>query len=189
MNDGLSDLPTALNGVSITATSAEMSASAVLRPPLPQSALPRESPPLPPVPQRALCRSSCRKGLTLTELLPSPRLPRGPQLPHDLALTVGRDSKARLTFLGASGRFPLPRDRAATLGGVLLRLELLAARLVAGVSRLARRGGGTTIPGKLVSKVHPGAVDQLAAKLPDGAVIVSATNGKTTAAAMAAHIL
>jgi len=72
---------------------------------------------------------------------------------------------------------------------VLLRLELLTARLVAGVSRLARRGGGTTIPGKLVSKVHPGAVDQLAARLPQGAVIVSATNGKTTTAAMSAHIL
>src|SRR5436190_7337688 len=72
---------------------------------------------------------------------------------------------------------------------MLLRLELLAARLVARVSRLLRRGGGTTLPGKLVSKVHPGAVDNLASRLRDGAVIVSATNGKTTTAAMVAHIL
>ena len=45
------------------------------------------------------------------------------------------------------------------------------------------------MPGKLLWKVDPGAVDRLAARLPRGAVLVSATNGKTTTAAMAAEIL
>ncbi len=50
-------------------------------------------------------------------------------------------------------------------------------------------GGGTTLPGKLLSKLDPGAIDRLAARLPEGAALVSATNGKTTTAAMAAEIL
>jgi lipid II isoglutaminyl synthase (glutamine-hydrolysing) len=46
-----------------------------------------------------------------------------------------------------------------------------------------------TIPGKLLSKLDPGAIDRLAARLPAGTAVVSATNGKTTTAAMAAEIL
>jgi lipid II isoglutaminyl synthase (glutamine-hydrolysing) len=72
---------------------------------------------------------------------------------------------------------------------MLLALEVAAARSVGALSRLAGRGGGTTLPGKLLSTVDPGAVDRLAARLPQGSVIVSATNGKTTTAAMVAEIL
>ncbi|HEV8249943.1 MAG TPA: MurT ligase domain-containing protein, partial [Gaiellaceae bacterium] len=46
-----------------------------------------------------------------------------------------------------------------------------------------------TIPGKLLSKLDPGAIDRLAARLPLGTALVSATNGKTTTAAMTAEIL
>jgi lipid II isoglutaminyl synthase (glutamine-hydrolysing) len=70
-----------------------------------------------------------------------------------------------------------------------LALEVGLARAVAGVSRLAGAGGGTTLPGKLLWKLDPGAVDRLAARLPDGSALVSATNGKTTTAAMVASIL
>jgi UDP-N-acetylmuramyl tripeptide synthase len=70
-----------------------------------------------------------------------------------------------------------------------LPLEIALARAVAGVSRLAGAGGGTTLPGKLLWKLDPGAVDRLAARLPHGSALVSATNGKTTTAAMAAEIL
>jgi UDP-N-acetylmuramyl tripeptide synthase len=72
---------------------------------------------------------------------------------------------------------------------VRLELETLAARAVGAVSRAARRGGGTTLPGKLLWKVDPGAVDALAARLPAGVALISATNGKTTTTAMAARIL
>jgi lipid II isoglutaminyl synthase (glutamine-hydrolysing) len=70
-----------------------------------------------------------------------------------------------------------------------LAVETGAARLVGAVSRATGRGGGTTLPGKLVWKVDPGAMGRLAASLPEGVVLVSATNGKTTTAAMLAAIL
>jgi UDP-N-acetylmuramyl tripeptide synthase len=70
-----------------------------------------------------------------------------------------------------------------------LAAEAAAARAVAGLSRLAGAGGGTTLPGKLLWKLDPGAIDRLAARLQAGASAVSATNGKTTTTAMAAEIL
>ena len=70
-----------------------------------------------------------------------------------------------------------------------LALETAAARAAGSLSRLAGRGGGTTLPGKLLWKLDPGAIDRLAARLPQGSVLVSATNGKTTTTAMAAEIL
>ncbi len=62
-------------------------------------------------------------------------------------------------------------------------------RAAGALSRFAGRGGGTTLPGKLLWKLDPGAIDRLAARLRDGSVLVSATNGKTTTAAMVAEIL
>jgi UDP-N-acetylmuramyl tripeptide synthase len=70
-----------------------------------------------------------------------------------------------------------------------LAFETSAARLVGRLSRAAGRGGGTTLPGKLVWKLDPGALDALAHRLSDGVGLVSATNGKTTTTAMAASIL
>lgn len=70
-----------------------------------------------------------------------------------------------------------------------LGLETAAARAVGHLSRGLRRGGGTTIPGKLLWKLDPSAVDALAARLPGGTALVSATNGKTTTTAMCAHVL
>ena len=73
--------------------------------------------------------------------------------------------------------------------GLRLGLETFAARAVGSVSRAAGRGGGTTLPGKLLWKIDPEAVDALATKLAAGVVLVSATNGKTTTTSMAAAIL
>ena len=70
-----------------------------------------------------------------------------------------------------------------------LALETSAARFVGRLSRATRRGGGTTLPGKLVWKLDPAALDALARRLPAGVVLVSATNGKTTTTAMASSIL
>jgi UDP-N-acetylmuramyl tripeptide synthase len=72
---------------------------------------------------------------------------------------------------------------------VPLGAEVAAARAAARLSRLVGAGGGTTIPGKLLWKLDPGAIDRLAARLPAGSALVSATNGKTTTAAMSAAIL
>ena len=69
------------------------------------------------------------------------------------------------------------------------RVAAGAARTAGSLSRLARRGGGTTIPGHVFNRLAPGGLRELAAELPDGVVAISATNGKTTTAAMLAHIL
>ncbi len=73
--------------------------------------------------------------------------------------------------------------------GTRLSLETAAARLVGTVSRATGRGGGTTLPGKLVWKLDPRALGELANRLPLGVALVSATNGKTTTTAMASSIL
>lgn len=70
---------------------------------------------------------------------------------------------------------------------VTLGAKLTLARAVGAVSRL-RGGGGTSLPGKLLVRMDPAAIGELAARLPRGSVLVSATNGKTTTAAMAASI-
>ena len=70
-----------------------------------------------------------------------------------------------------------------------LSAEILLARAAAALSRVVGAGGGTTVPGKLLWKLDPGAVDRLAARLPRGSALISATNGKTTTAAMVARIL
>src|SRR5690242_20336088 len=70
-----------------------------------------------------------------------------------------------------------------------LALEAAALRAAGSLSRVAGRGGGTTLPGKLLWKLDPGAIDCLARRLPQGTVLVSATNGKTTTSAMLAEIL
>ena len=72
---------------------------------------------------------------------------------------------------------------------LFLSAEIAAARAVAALSRRLGAGAGMTVPGKLLSKLDPGAIDKLAARLPAGSAVVSATNGKTTTSAMAAEIL
>jgi UDP-N-acetylmuramyl tripeptide synthase len=70
----------------------------------------------------------------------------------------------------------------------LLGPKLALARAVGAMSRL-RGGGATSLPGKLLVRMDPSAIGALAARLSKGSVLVSATNGKTTTAAMASSIL
>jgi lipid II isoglutaminyl synthase (glutamine-hydrolysing) len=71
---------------------------------------------------------------------------------------------------------------------VRLGLKVAAARAVGGLARRAGRGG-TSLPGKVLLRLEPHAIGRLAARLPQGSAVISATNGKTTTAAMAASIL
>jgi UDP-N-acetylmuramyl tripeptide synthase len=64
-----------------------------------------------------------------------------------------------------------------------------AARAAGALSRRVGRGGGTTIPGRVLQALDPTAVRRLAGRLPLGSALISATNGKTTTAAMVAAIL
>jgi UDP-N-acetylmuramyl tripeptide synthase len=70
-----------------------------------------------------------------------------------------------------------------------LFISTLGARGAGALSRLTGRGGGTTLPGRVLNALDPNAASRLAARLPEGSVIVSATNGKTTTAAMTASII
>jgi UDP-N-acetylmuramyl tripeptide synthase len=67
--------------------------------------------------------------------------------------------------------------------------KLAVARAAGRVSRAAGRGGGTTAPGRLLLRMAPRAIGTLAARLADGVILVSGTNGKTTTARMLASIL
>ncbi len=63
------------------------------------------------------------------------------------------------------------------------------ARAVGALSRRSGRGGGTTLPGRLLVRMEPEAIERLAARLDRGSIVVSSTNGKTTTAGMISGIL
>ncbi len=67
--------------------------------------------------------------------------------------------------------------------------KVAAARAVGALSRRSGRGGGTTLPGRLLLRVAPDAVGRLAARLGGPRTVISATNGKTTTAGMLATVL
>jgi UDP-N-acetylmuramyl tripeptide synthase len=70
-----------------------------------------------------------------------------------------------------------------------LSLSVLAARAAGALSRKTGRGGGTTIPGRVLQALDPAAVSLLAQRLPHGSAVISATNGKTTTASMVSAIV
>ena len=72
---------------------------------------------------------------------------------------------------------------------VRLEASLRAARAIGALSRATGRGGGTTLPGRVLDGLAPRGVELLADGLPLGSAAISATNGKTTTCAMAAAIL
>jgi UDP-N-acetylmuramyl tripeptide synthase len=63
------------------------------------------------------------------------------------------------------------------------------AKAVGSLSRASGRGGGTTLPGRMLVRMAPDAIERLASTLEHGSVVVSSTNGKTTTAGMIAGIL
>jgi UDP-N-acetylmuramyl tripeptide synthase len=70
-----------------------------------------------------------------------------------------------------------------------LDAKVIASRAVGRLARRAGRGGGTSLPGKLLTRLEPHAIARLARRLPRGTAVISATNGKTTTAAMVASVL
>ncbi len=69
------------------------------------------------------------------------------------------------------------------------RAKLALARAAGALSRRSGRGGGTTLPGRMLLRMAPDALSRLGSRLTDGATIISATNGKTTTAGMIAAAL
>src|SRR5438270_5045831 len=70
-----------------------------------------------------------------------------------------------------------------------LSAALMAGRAAAGLSRRLGRGGGTVIAGHLVPRLAPHALRDVTGSLPNGSIVVSGTNGKTTSTRLLSHIL
>jgi UDP-N-acetylmuramyl tripeptide synthase len=70
----------------------------------------------------------------------------------------------------------------------MLRIKVGAARAAGALSRAGGRGG-TSLPGKVLMRLEPHAIGRLSRRLEHGSAVISATNGKTTTAAMVASIL
>ena len=71
----------------------------------------------------------------------------------------------------------------------MLRFKVATARAIGRFSRASGRGGGTTLPGRVLLKLDHDAINKLGAGLLHGSTLISATNGKTTTASMLASIL
>ena len=69
-----------------------------------------------------------------------------------------------------------------------VRAGVAAGRLARAATRRLGRGG-TTVPGRVLLRIDPGAIEHLGRRLEAGSVVLSATNGKTTTAAMMASVL
>jgi UDP-N-acetylmuramyl tripeptide synthase len=74
-------------------------------------------------------------------------------------------------------------------GGPAFGAKRALARAIGAASRRSGRGGGTTLPGRVLLRLEPEAIAKLGAGLTGGSTIISATNGKTTTAGMLAAIL
>jgi UDP-N-acetylmuramyl tripeptide synthase len=64
-----------------------------------------------------------------------------------------------------------------------------AARAIGALSRRTGRGGGTTLPGRVLLRTAPDAIGRLGSRLSGERTVISATNGKTTTAGMLASEL
>jgi UDP-N-acetylmuramyl tripeptide synthase len=82
-----------------------------------------------------------------------------------------------------SGRRPIGRGPGA------FAAKVAAARAIGEVSRRTGRGGGTTLPGRVLLRTAPDAIRRLSRGLSGERTIISATNGKTTTAGMLAAAL
>jgi UDP-N-acetylmuramyl tripeptide synthase len=74
-------------------------------------------------------------------------------------------------------------------GRALFGAKVAASRAIGAASRASGRGGGTTLPGRVLLRLEPEAIARLGTRLDRGTTVVSATNGKTTTAGMIAAIL
>jgi lipid II isoglutaminyl synthase (glutamine-hydrolysing) len=72
--------------------------------------------------------------------------------------------------------------------GSLFAAKRLVARAAGAASRASGRGGGTTLPGRLLLRLDPEAIARIGAGL-HPVTLISATNGKTTTAGMLAALL
>ena len=64
-----------------------------------------------------------------------------------------------------------------------------AGKATATLSRITRRGGGTTLPGDIARAIDPDVLRKLSKDLKHGSVVITGTNGKTTTARIVSWLL
>jgi UDP-N-acetylmuramyl tripeptide synthase len=74
-------------------------------------------------------------------------------------------------------------------GSRLFAAKVAGARAIGALSRRSGRGGGTTLPGRVLLRTAPDAISRLGSRLTGPRTVLSATNGKTTTAGMLASAL
>ncbi len=93
---------------------------------------------------------------------------------------LGRPSGQLEDFLADQIRNAPEAPRARVRDALAVGLARTTRRL----SRLSRLGAGSSLPGVVAEALSPGFTARRAAAVPEGVVVVSGTNGKTTTAAM-----
>ena len=153
-----------------------------------------------------------RQGLLLTEDPMNKGIfsidPKSPDAPEPwvtetfkLSYLKANDAAEMLYFVQHRDESPVPihsRSTGATLYNTIAQSmrvppaqpDSISHRqaLTAGIRRLGR-GGGTAFPGLVATRIDPRILDKLAARLPQGAMVVAGTNGKTTSSRMLANVL
>ena len=66
---------------------------------------------------------------------------------------------------------------------------VLAGKATGALSRVTRRGGGTTLPGDVARAIDPNVLTKLTSDLTKGSVVITGTNGKTTTARLITYLL
>jgi UDP-N-acetylmuramyl tripeptide synthase len=64
-----------------------------------------------------------------------------------------------------------------------------AGKATGALSRISRRGGGTTLPGDVARMIDPRVLTKLAQDLTHGSILITGTNGKTTTARLVTWLL
>jgi UDP-N-acetylmuramyl tripeptide synthase len=66
-------------------------------------------------------------------------------------------------------------------------VTMLIGKVVRSLAKL--RGGGSALPGLVVEKIDPGFLSRTLKQLPEGVIVISGTNGKTTTAKIVVELL
>ena len=66
-------------------------------------------------------------------------------------------------------------------------ISIIIGKIVQSILRI--KGGGSALPGLIVEKINPNFISNILESLPNGVVVVSGTNGKTTTTKMVVELL
>jgi UDP-N-acetylmuramyl tripeptide synthase len=75
------------------------------------------------------------------------------------------------------------------LGVMRKTIAVMAGKATGALSRVTRRGGGTTLPGDIARIIDPKILTELTQDLTHGSIVITGTNGKTTTARLISWLL